>query len=562
MLIIFSGGSKDTDLDSEKYLRINMSGSMLDFVPKSELPNINSLLNNEVVMSMEEMVFNIRKAAKDEHIKGIYIDLGFFSAGTAQLRELRQAINYFKLSEKPVYAYGQVITRSSYYLASVADSLWVSPDGVIEWNGLASSTPYLKGALDKLGVEIQLIRGRDNTYKSAGEPLIAESMSEANKEQISSYLNSMWDGILADVSSDGRLSSEQLDNIANTGALITPDEAMVLGMVDGMAHEDEVLSRFAEDKQDVDFDHLNFIGLKKYSKIPAGERGDRNDRIAVLYAEGDVNLGTSSPGTMGSQTIVDAIRDIRTNDKIKAVVLRINSPGGASLAGDAMWREVELLAQSKPLVVSMGNVAASAGYLIAAPADSIFVQPQTITGSIGVFAIFPVAQELLNDHLGVKFQNVKTHPLADLGTPDRPLTEAEFAVIQGSVDDTYNHFRDQVAAGRGMDRAIVDSLAKGRVWTGAQAIENGLADAEGGLIDAIDAAKRMAGIEGSARISSYPQMEDPFIAFMNSLSGEHASSSLKSELGPLYPAFVKWNEVQSMTGLQKRWLDYSMDSPM
>lgn len=562
LIILLSGGSKDTDLRGENFLHIELSGTMQDFVPMTEFPGFNEIFGGDIVMSMEEMVFNIRKAAEDENITGIYLDLDFFTAGTAQLREVRQALEAFKEEGKTVYAYGQVITRPGYYLASVADSIWLSPSGVVEWSGLSSSVPYLKGALDKLGVEMQLIRGRDNAYKSAGEPYIAETMSDANREQISSYLNSIWTGILADVAGDGRLTEMQLDEIALTGALIFPNDALALGMVDGLAHEDEVLSRFAEDRTSPDFDDLNLVSLSRYTNVPASKKGDLDSRIAVLYAEGEVTLGTSGSETMGSETIIEALRDIRTNDRIKGVVLRINSPGGVSLAGDAMLREVELLTREKPVVVSMGNVAASAGYLIAAPADTILVQPQTITGSIGVFAMIPAAQELLNDKLGIRFQNVTTHPLADLGTLDRPLNDVEKEVLQNSVDRTYESFREQVSIGRGMDRSAVDSLARGRVWTGSQAIENGLADAEGGLIDAIEIVKKMAGIEGKARISSYPEMEDPFTAWLNSMGGATAGETLREELGPLYPAYMKWKSIERMTGIQKRLPEYSMEQPL
>ncbi|TNE27899.1 MAG: signal peptide peptidase SppA [Bacteroidetes bacterium] len=564
LLILASGmGSKDNSIPSGSILKIDLSGVMQDHVPNNAFPFMDELLGRSTVLSMEDIVFNIEKAGRDPQIEAIYLNFDFFTTGTPQLREIRQALEAFKESGKTVYAFGQVIDRQAYYLASTADSLILSPVGVMEWTGIASSQPYLKGVLDKIGVEIQLIRGRDNAYKSAGEPFIATEMSDSNRAQISSYINSVWNEIIKDVAGDGRVSEQTLNDIAATGGLLFPADALDLGLIDAIAHEDEVLAFFAEDPSNPDFDNLNFVSLGKYKNtIVPSEGGSLHERIAVVYAEGDVSIGKSSSGVMGAETIIEALREVRTNDDIAAVVLRVNSPGGLSLAGDAMWREVQLTAEAKPLVVSMGNVAASAGYLISAPADYIMVQPQTITGSIGVFAMFPIAEGLLHDKLGVNFETVATHEMAGMGVPDRPLTEAEYALLQNNVDVIYNRFRDAVASGRDMDRAAVDKLAKGRVWTGVQAIENGLADGEGGLVDAIEKAKELAGIEGPARRSTYPQVQDPLTEWLNSMQATSKVETLKAEMGPLYPLYNQWSELQNMMGFQQRLVDYSMHQPL
>lgn len=564
LFILASGmGSKDNSIPSGSFLQIDLSGVMQDHVPNDAFPFMNELLGQSAVLSMEEIVFNIEKASRDSKIDGIYLNLDIFTAGTPQLREIRQAIDAFKASGKKVIAYGQIIDRQGYYLVSSADSIILSPVGVMEWTGIASSQPYLKGVLDKIGVEMQLIRGRDNAYKSAGEPFIATEMSDSNRAQISSYINSIWDEILKDVASDGRVSEQQLNNVAEAGGLLFPEDALELGLIDAIAHEDEVLSFFASNTSSPDFENLNLVSLRKYKNaVVPSEGGSIHDRIAIVYAEGDVSLGKSSSGTMGAETIIEALRDVRTNDDIAAVVLRVNSPGGLSLAGDAMWREVELTAEAKPLVVSMGNVAASAGYLISAPADYIMVQPQTITGSIGVFAMFPIAEGLLHDKLGVNFETVATHEMAGMGVPDRALTEAEYALLQNNVDVIYNRFRDAVASGRQMERSAVDKLAKGRVWTGVQAIENGLADGEGGLVDAIEKAKELAGIEGPARRSTYPQVQDPLTEWLNSMQATSKVEMMKSEMGPLYPLYNRWSELQKMMGIQQRLVDYTMQQPI
>lgn len=562
LLILASSGSKDTSEETKSFLKIDLSGTMVDHIPDDAFPFMEQLTGQGSTLSMEDLSFNIYKAARDPQIKGIFLNIGFFTAGTAQLREIRQALESFQDSGKSVLAYGQIISRPAYYIASVADSIILAPDGMIEWTGLSSSQPYLKGALDKLGVEMQLIRGRDNAFKSAGEPFIAIEMSDSNRTQISSYLQSVWNGIIADVSSDGRVSEMELNTIAEEGGFLIAERALNMGFVDAIAYEDEVLAHFAHDASNPDFKNLDFISFNKYKNvIIPSEGGSIHKRIAIVYAEGDVTLGKSSNGTMGSQTIVEALREIRTNDDFAGVVLRVNSPGGVSLAGDAMWREVKLTAEAKPLVVSMGNVAASAGYLISAPADVIMVQPQTITGSIGVFAMFPLAEGLFHDHLGIHFESVSTHKMAELGTPDRPLTPEEHELIQQNVDLTYNNFRNAVAEGRNMDRSEVDRLAKGRVWTGEQALKNGLADEEGGLFDAIRKAKELAGIEGPARISTYPKMENPLEVLLSSLQSSTQTTELKSQLGPVYPVFLQWSKIQKLMGMQMRMTEYSMEQP-
>ncbi|NVK28383.1 MAG: signal peptide peptidase SppA [Flavobacteriia bacterium] len=558
IVLLASGGSKDKPIASDSVLHIQFSGLMKDYVPRNAFPTLNEILGEQGAMSMEEIVFNIYKAAADDNIKSIFLEIDIFSAGTPQLREIRTALRAFQDSGKHVNAYSSILTRQGYYVGSVADSLWLSPTGIMEWNGLASSRPYLKGALDKLGIKMNLIRGSDNAYKSAGEPLIAEKMSEANREQISSYLNSVWMTSLEDIAADGRASAETLNTLADNGVIIRPEEALEAGLVDGLLYEDEVMDKYYRSGE---YTYSKFVSVKRYSREPSTVRGDFKNRIAVLYAEGEVALGKSSDGTMGSETIVEALRDIRTNDKIKALVLRINSPGGVSLAGDAMWREVELVREVMPVIVSMGNVAASAGYQIAAPADTIVAQPQTITGSIGVFMLYPTAEELMNDKLGIHFETVATNAMGDFGTFDRPLTDAEYEVLQKNVDHFYGHFKDQVANGRGLDRTYVDSIARGRVWTGTQALDNGLVDVQGGLIDAIRIAKEMANIEGTPRISSYPPSTDPLSEFLNSM-GTQQRANVEAELGPLAPIYQQWKEIEPMMGIQKRMTEYSMDQPL
>lgn len=559
LLILASSGSGETAIPTNSVLKLSFSGTMQDYVPRSSFPNLEQLMADQNVMSMEEIIFNIDKATYDESIESIFLNLNVFSAGSAQLREIRDALKGFKAEGKKVYAYGVVINRAAYYLGSVADELWLSPTGMMEWNGLASAPLYMKGALDKLGVTMNLIRGSDNAFKSAGEPFITTEMSEANKLQLSSYLNSVWETTLADLEGDGRLTAGELNTIADEGVILTPEDALANQMVDSLLYEDEVLEFFGMDGTG---DDLAFVSLSKYNRELDGRKHDALNRVAVIYAEGDVSLGNSSPGTMGSATIVKALREVRNNDRIKAVVLRVNSPGGVSLAGDAMWREMNLLREAKPVVVSMGNVAASAGYQISAPADTILVSPQTITGSIGVFMLYPTAETLMHDHLGVSFQPVGTNAMSSFGTFDRPLTEAEYKLLQRNVDDFYTHFKWQVSSGRNLDEAHVDSIARGRVWTGAQALNLGLADMEGGLLKAIEVAADMANLEDRPMISSYPIPTDPLDEWLKQWAEQNSSSQIKAELGPLAPLYEEWKSITPRMGIQKRMMDYSMEYPL
>lgn len=557
LFLIAAGASgKDNSIANESILRIQLSGEMRDFVPRSDFSVFGELFGT-TYLSMEEIVFNIEKATSDDRIQSIYLELGTFSAGTPQLKEIREALKQFQAEGKEVYAYASIMSRQSYYLGSAADHLWLSPTGVMEWTGLASSYTYMKGAFDKLGVKINLIRGSDNAYKSAGEPFIAETMSEANREQISSYLNSAWQSTLADLEADGRVSAAFLDAIADSGILIRPEEALSYGMVDELLYEDEMMERLNW----VNDDDNNFVSLRRYNRELNQDRTSI-DRVAVIYAEGNVVLGKSDMENMGSSTIVEALRAVRNEDRIKAVVLRVNSPGGVSLAGDAMWREVQLLREVKPVVVSMGNVAASAGYQISAPADTIMAYPQTITGSIGVFMMFPTASKLMREELGISLQTVKTNEFGDFGSFDRELTPAEYNELQQNVDHFYDHFKNQVAEGRALDRTFVDSIARGRVWTGEQAMGNGLVDLEGGLLDAIRVAAEMGGIDGTPGVSSYPILEDPLTELLNSMSAEQAESEMENQLGPLAPVYQEWKEVQAMFGMQKRLVEYNMNQPL
>src|SRR5690606_10140423 len=389
----------------------------------------------------------------------------------------------------------------AYYLASVADDVYLHPEGSVDFRGLSSSVVFLKDALDKLGIDMQVIKV--GTYKSAVEPFMLNEMSPANREQVTSYLHSIYNNFLSDIASGRQVDKDSLRHIANEYLIRDADDALQYKFVDKKLYKDELLNELKlligidEDKDIPAVSLLSYAGKK--------ETGSAKDKVAVLYAYGDIVDGEGDGTNIGGDRISRELRKIRKDKDVKAVVLRVNSPGGSALASDAIWREVELTKQVKPIVVSMGDYAASGGYYIAAAADSIFADPTTLTGSIGVFGMIPNFQNMFNDKLGIHFDAVKTSKFADMDVDmDRPLSEEEKSIIQKGVDRIYQVFTQRVAAGRKMDVSDVDSIGQGRVWTGAQAVELNLVDRVASLDQAITSAAKMANLK-DYRVSEYPR---------------------------------------------------------
>jgi protease-4 len=449
-----------------------------------------------------DMVRLIKYAKGDSAIKGIYIRCSDNANGFATSDELRDALVDFKKSRKFIYAYADVISQKAYYVVNIADRLYCNPKGGLEWKGFALQYMFFKQTLDKIGVEPQIFYA--GKFKSATEPFRTDHMTDANKLQSSVFLNDLYNRFLVETSSARGIDTATLHQYANTMAIQTADDAVKYKFIDGAKYDDEVK---ADIKVKLDIgakDKINFITAGKYAKAVNYKGGSGSDKIALIYAQGDIVDGKGEKGQIGGDTYRGLIRTARMDDNIKAIVIRINSGGGSAMASENMWREISLAKKQKPVILSFGDYAASGGYYMSCGADSIFTGANTLTGSIGVFSIIPNLQKLFNDKLGITFDAVKTGPYADMPTTSRPLNDVEKKFIQNDVDTIYNTFLHRVSEGRRIDVALVDSIGQGRVWTGTKGIQIGLADRIGNLQDAIDCAARVAKIK-EFKIKEYPE---------------------------------------------------------
>lgn len=505
-------------------------------------------------VGLNDILARIKAAKTDDNIKGIFLNPTTVGSGFATLKAIRDALVDFKTSKKFIVAYSDGYSQKAYYLSSVADKVYLNPQGSLDFRGLSSSTMFMKDAFDKLGVEMQVVKV--GTFKSAVEPLILNSMSEANRLQVTSYLNSIYDAFLDDLSAGRKISKESLREYADTYAVRNADDAMKYKFIDGKLYKDELIAEIKKRLSLADKDDISIVPVTKYAGSKEEIKG--SDEIAVLYAYGDIVDGEGESGQIGGDKISRELRKLRQDDKVKAVVLRVNSGGGSALASDIIWREVELTKKVKPIIVSMGDYAASGGYYIAAAADSIFAEKTTLTGSIGVFGVIPNFKGLMNNKLGVKFEDVKTGKFASLmSTPDKPLTEEEKAIIQGEVNNTYQTFMDRVAKGRKMTIAQVDSIGQGRVWTGDQALKIGLVDRIGDLNTAINAAASKGKLS-SYYTKEYPAKQDPFASIFSTSKDKIKTWMFAEELGEYQKYLMELKKVMNQTGIQAR-LPYAVE---
>ena len=469
----------------------------------------------DLPVGLNDILKCIDYAKEDESIKGIILDLNAIQCGFAKLSEIRSEIQSFKESGKFVYAYADFYYFTSYYLASVADSIFINPQGEMLFNGLAAEVTFFANTLEKLGIEMQVIR--HGKYKGAVESYVRDGLSEENRFQISEYVNSVYNTALGHISESRSKSLEDLKSDANALEMRMNDDFISSGYLDAKIYRDQFYSRMKSKMGLTDEDKVELVSLGKYNKI--AKRGGSGERIAVVYATGDIISGKGNQMEIASDNMAKTLKSLRENEKIKAVVLRIDSRGGSSLASDIIWREVELLKKEKPVIVSMSDVAASGGYYISAPATKIVASPMTITGSIGVFGLIPNAQKLLNDKMGVNIEYVGTGDYSDIGRIDRPLKPEEKEYITEIVDHIYVDFITKVSKGRGFSTDSVDQLGQGRVWTGLMAKEVGLVDELGGLRYAIELAAEEAGLE-DYKVREYPKLKDPFQQFIHQMQGQ------------------------------------------
>jgi protease-4 len=543
------GNKQEVNVETNSILKLNLNYAIPERTSNNSFKNFNfQTFESRNDLGLDDVLKNIKKAAADDNVKGIYLELGINMNSFATLEEIRNELIAFKKSEKFVVAYGELADQKSYYLCSIADKVYLNPAGELVLNGLSNSVMYLKNMFEKIGVNPELIR--HGKFKSAGEPLIADKMSDANREQISSYLGSLYHTMVNGIATARKKQESEVENIINQLLIQHPEDAVKLGMVDGLKYDDEMETELK--KLMGNDENLKFETLEKYSNTPNINVSTSEDKIAIIYCDGEIVSGESGDDNMGSETIAKAIKKVRLDDHYKAIVLRINSPGGSAMASDVIWREVVLAKKAKPVIVSMGSVAASGGYYIAAPADVIVAEPNTITGSIGVFGLMINAKELLNNKLGINVETVKFGEYADLGSIDRPLTSAERAIIQRGVDRIYDDFITKVAEGRKLNKEQVDSIAQGRVWAAIDAKKIGLVDEFGGLDKAIAIAKTKAKIT-DCRIINLPEMKDPIETLISDMSGQASmfltKRSLTAEQFKLYTDFEK---IMHYRGIQAR----------
>ena len=508
--------------------------------------------NDSDVLEMHEIISAIENAKNDDNIKGISINSLYVNAGISQTQTIRDKLLEFKESGKFIVAYADVFTQKNYYLSSVADSIYMNPVGAADFKGLSSEILYFKDFEDKYGVKMEIIR--HGKYKSAVEPFLTNKMSDANREQISSFLNSIWSEMVSDIGESRKKSNDEINRIADELLIRTPKLALENNMIDGQLYYDQYEDKLKTLVGTDSAKKLNILTLSEYVSSGKGRiKSSASDKIAVLYAQGNIMYGEGDQSYIGQGKMIEALKKIRKDKKIKAVVLRVNSPGGSALASDLIWRELELTKKEKPLVVSMGNLAASGGYYIACNADSIVAEPTTITGSIGVFGMIPNANELIG-RIGINAEQVGTNKQSVGYSVFEPMSDDFYKVTKEGVEDIYTTFVDRVATGRGMTVSEVDSIAQGRVWTGAEALENGLVDKLGSLEDAIEMAAELAEIE-DYRTTNYPRFKVDFQDAFNpfSISVKTKEKLLKEELGvENYTIFKGMKEFIDMKGIQAR----------
>ena len=500
-------------------------------------------------LGLIDMVEAIENAKTDDKIKGIYLEPDYPMAGFASLEAIRNALVDFKESGKFITAYSEVYTEAGYYLASVADNIYMNPRGMFELNGLSANLTFFKGTFDKLGIEPEIFRVGD--FKSAVEPFIRKDMSEANELQMNSILNSLYTHYLENVAAARSIPVATLQTLSDSMVVRKPEEALRNKLVTGVKYFDEVLAEFRTQLELEEDDKINFVGIGKYQKSIDKKNSSKN-RIAVIVAQGDIVSGKGDGQSIGSDKFAKLIRKARENDKVKAIVLRVNSGGGGVIASDVIWREMMLAKDKKPVIASMGDYAASGGYYISMAADKVVAEPNTITGSIGIFMMLFNMEKFLEDKIGITHDVVKTGEYSDIITVTRSLNDAERAIFQQSTNEGYEDFTSKVAKARNMSIADVKKIASGRVWTGLQAKENGLVDEIGGLDKAIALAAEAAEISDDYKLRYYPAKKDFLEQIKEELGGGLEEKMMQKQMGDLYPLAKQIKTLKSYEGVQAR----------
>ena len=540
----------------EKVLLLSMKGSLSEVTMESQFGN---LFNPNKALSLKDILSAIEIAKESNQIEGIFLDISTFLSGTASIDVIRRALEDFKTSGKFIVAYADNYMQGGYFLSSVADKVFLNPQGTLMIRGFSSQVTFYKGILKKAGIEMQVFKV--GTFKGAVEPFMLDKLSEANREQITAYQQGIWKNIVSDIASARSITQEQVNNFADNGFMFAPAiKAIEYGLVDELKYREEAV-KYVKEQVGADLKKpLKTVDIAKIKGLKKKKPTKKGDRIAVVYAEGEiVSADLVSPYSNESyitEKLVDELIKLKRDDKVKAVVLRINSPGGSGYVSEQIWKQVNDLKNEKKIVVSMGNVAASGGYYIACAADKIISEANTLTGSIGVFGIFPNATELYNK-LDLTTDVVKTNKYGDFGDISRPMREDEKELLQNYIENFYDVFITRCADGRDMSKEEIDKIGQGRVWTGEQALEIGLVDELGDLEHAIKTAAELAGLT-NYQVKTVTGINDPLMEFLKKQMGDVKSSVIREALQDDYELFNKIHFIRRLSGIQAR-LPYDMD---
>ncbi len=536
-------------------LRIAWNAPILDRGSKNPFVNFNPLtMKVKRSIGLNDILANIDKATSDPDIDGIFLDMETVPAGIATTEEIRNKLIDFKKTGKFIISYANNYDQKELYLASVSNKIYLNPEGLVLLKGLSAQIMFFKKLMDKLDIKAQIIRGPNNKYKSAVEPYMLEKMSDANREEMKDLLNSLWGKILSSLSESRHISIPKLNQLADNLSLSSAEQAKKFHLVDQVIYRDQVLDTLKKLTHVAKGKNLSVINFGKYTYVKPTEKKKEITRntIAVIYAQGDINEGSGSDNSIGSVTLAKAIREARTNNHVKAIVMRVNSPGGDALAADVIRREVELAKKAKPFIVSMGDYAASGGYWISTNSNYIFAEPTTITGSIGVFGIIPNFQKFFDEKLGITFDKVMTNKNADFVDVMSPLNPLQEKRLNEGISRIYDQFTSLVARTRHLRKTYVDSIGRGHVWSGTEALKLGLVDKMGGLQDAIAYAAKRAKLGKDYRIVNYPVRKDILQQFIEQLSGDVQSRIISSKLGSWSTYFNQFKAFENMKGVQAR----------
>lgn len=520
-----------TNVSDKTILELKFDKPIVDRSPTNPFAGLDlqNMENNEPT-GLDDIIKNIKKAGRDEKIIGLFLNLNDIATQPATLEDIRNELIKFKETGKFIIAYGESMSQRAYYIATAADQIFLQPEGSIEFKGLLAQVMFYKNLLDKIGIDPQIIR--HGKFKSAVEPLMLDKMSEANREQTIRFIGTIWDNMVKQMADSRSIEVTRMNELADSLVADEGTTALKAGLIDGLSYYDEILDNLKTKIGVISDDSLSLLPFEDYftSIDPEKKKEIRSKKIAVIYAIGEIESGEGDNNTIGSDRIAGAIRNARLDDKVKAIVLRINSPGGSALASDVIWREVKLAREVKPVIASLGNVAASGGYYIACSADTIMAMPNTITGSIGVFGIIPNFGKLLTEKIGVTFDEVSTNKNSDYISVMKPLSPYQHEFIQKGVEKIYDTFIGHVSEGRRLTKAQVDSIGQGRVWSGTDAKDIGLVDLFGNLDDAVELAASMAKIS-DYRVITLPAQIDPFAKLLGKFGGSSTDALITQNFG-------------------------------